>query len=79
MDANALDRWITGGRYRSEQLRATCEKCGESSAVLAESEYGATTWTPEECPACGTPWSEDTPWADDEPPEPDPYEARGYA
>lgn len=67
MNSDALDRWITGGRYEKQALRATCAECGKSSAVLAETEYGATTWTPEECPECHTPWAEDTPWEDDEP------------
>ena len=47
-----LDSWITSGRYSSSQLDVTCSKCGEATAVLSETEYGTTTWTPEECPKC---------------------------
>ncbi len=69
---NGLDAYITGGRYSSQPLVATCKACGETSAVLAETEYGATYWTPEECPACHQEWDEDTPSTDDEP-DPDRY------
>lgn len=66
LDLNALDRWITGGRYSKALIRAYCEECEEWSPVTAESEYGATYWTPEECPTCGSEWSQDATWDYDE-------------
>lgn len=69
LDRNALDRWITGGRYSAAPGWVTCKSCNERSAVLAETEYGATTWSPEECPKCGAEFSGDETWEDDEPPE----------
>ena len=65
------DAWATGGRYSRELLVALCPECEEWSPVTAESEYGATTWTPEECPRCGAEWPEDARTELDEPPEPD--------
>lgn len=76
MNLDALDRWITSGRYEKELLRVTCPECREASAVTAETEYGATTWIPEECPSCGAEWGDDPAYEPDEPPEPDPYEER---
>jgi hypothetical protein len=69
-----LDAWITGGRYNASQGLVTCPSCEEQTAVTAETEYGATTWTPEECKHCGAAFSGDEPWEDDEPPEPDPHQ-----
>lgn len=73
LDRDALDRWITGGRYRGEAIRATCSTCGSSHAVISESEFGWFSWNPDECPTCGVEWDEDTQWDADEPPEPDPF------
>ncbi len=67
MSLPGYDAWATGGRYDKQLLRATCTHCGEQNPVTAETEYGATTWTPEECPECHKPWGEDAPWEDDEP------------
>jgi hypothetical protein len=69
-----LDAHITGGRYSSCPMRVRCAECDEWTAVVAETEYGATTWTPEECgnPNCGAAFEGDEDWVDDEPPEPEP-------
>jgi hypothetical protein len=66
-----LDAWITSGRYRQERILAICGVCGEETPVLAETEYGATFWSPEECEHCGTEFDAETPYVSDEPPEPD--------
>lgn len=57
LDHDALDRYITGGRYSRENGHVTCRECGEDTIVLAETEYGATTWDPDECKHCGTQWT----------------------
>lgn len=62
VDRDRLDRWITGGRYHSEKLIVRCLHCGESSLVVAESEFGATIWIPENCPECGKSWEGNSPW-----------------
>ena len=59
LDAEALDRWITGGRYASTTIQVWCQnpECEtydvEQIEVFAQSEYGTTWWTPDECPRCG--------------------------
>jgi ribosomal protein S27E len=68
---SAYDRWATGGRYSTDRLWVECPDCEERTAVLAETEYGTTTWTPEECKTCGRAFLGDERWEDDEPPEPD--------
>ena len=65
LDRDRLDRWITGGRYNSQKLIVRCLRCEAHSLVIAESEFGATIWLPEECPICNTPWHEDTSWEND--------------
>ncbi len=70
LDRDALDRHITGGHYSKALLLVTCP-CGEQTAVDAESEYGMTTWSPEECPKCLRGFDGDEPWEDDEGPDPD--------
>lgn len=65
-----LDAWITGGRFSTSRGRVTCAACGEETLVVTETEYGSTTWEPNEC-ACGVEFDGDEPWVDDEPPEPD--------
>lgn len=67
MDRDALDRWITGGRYSRVLIVVTCPACEEQTPVEAETEYGVTTWSPEECRACGREFDGDETWADDEP------------
>ena len=69
-----LDAWITSGRYSSSLLLVTCSACGDETTVTAETEYGATTWTPEECRHCGHAFDGDEDWREDEPPDPDPYD-----
>lgn len=73
-----LDEWITGGRYDESLLDVTCPTCGEVTQVVAETEYGSTTWDREECAKCGAPFPEDVKSepADDErePPEREPDE-----
>jgi hypothetical protein len=64
-----LDSWITSGRYDSSQLDVTCSKCGEATAVLSETEYGTTCWTPEECPKCHTSFDGEESWCESEPPD----------
>ena len=63
-----LDAWITSGRYSTQWLIVTCP-CGDESEVKAETDYGATTWTPGGCAGCGRAFTGDEPWYDDEPPE----------
>jgi DNA-directed RNA polymerase subunit RPC12/RpoP len=60
-----LDEWITGGRYSSNGGEVTCEKCGAATHVVSESEYGMTTWSPEECSKCGKEFDGDEGWVDD--------------
>lgn len=67
---SGYDAWATGGRYSAAPMRVECSACGEWTPVVAETEYGATTWTPEECSNCGEPFDGDERWEDDEPPEP---------
>ena len=64
MDMNALDRWITGGRHSTAAGIVKCSGCGEWTQVVAETEYGATDWDPEECPDCGHEFTGDEPWED---------------
>lgn len=64
-----LDAWITGGRYSSCPMIVTCDVCGECTPVTAETEYGVTTWSPEECKACGVEFAGDEDWTDDEGPD----------
>ena len=67
LDPAALDRWIAGGRYRRDQdatvfcHNKACADYGEPQGVMYEEEYGAGWYTPEECPACGGEWSEESP------------------
>lgn len=67
LDRDALDRWITGGRYQCAYIEVWCQnpQCKtygiDPIEVLAETEYGGTTWTPEECPQCGGELGEDQP------------------
>ncbi len=63
------DRWATGGRYSREVIAVTCPACGEVTEVLAETEYGATDWSKEECGSCETPFPDDVMWETAEPPE----------
>lgn len=71
LDRDALDRHITGGRYRKQPIRVECGECGEWTSVLAETEYGTTEWTPDECSSCHAEFTSESKWEDDEPPEPD--------
>jgi hypothetical protein len=67
-----LDEWITGGRYEKQLLLVECPGCDVSVPVTAESEYGSTYWTPEECPDCGHVFTGEEPHGLDE--GPDPYD-----
>jgi len=66
-----LDNWITSGRYSESAGYVMCKKCGYETFVVAETEYGATTWTPEECSnkKCLHTFDGDEEWTDAEPPE----------
>lgn len=66
-ELKGLDAWITGGRYSSAYLYVTCNYCGNTNYVIAESEYGATYWTPEECKDCGECYDENTAWEEYDP------------
>lgn len=72
MDSNALDRWITGGRYSSKALVVECPACGEETPVDAETDYGATEYRPEAC-KCGRAFDGSEAQYPDEP-DPDRYE-----
>lgn len=67
MDNDALDAWITGGRYSSRRIQAwcqnpECETYGEEPIeVFAQTEYGTTWWKPDECPECGGELEEERP------------------
>ena len=58
LDPDALDRWITGGRYNGTTIQVWCQnpECEtydvEPIEVFAQTEYGMTWWTPDECPHC---------------------------
>jgi len=67
-----LDAWITSGRYSASWAWVTCRACDEQTLVHCETEYGATTWSPEECKHCDRPFDGDEPWEEDEPPVPEP-------
>ncbi len=71
LDPNALDRYITGGRFRSETLVVACPDCEQTTVVTAETEYGMTEWLPAECGSCGRSFDGSEHYEDDEPPEPD--------
>lgn len=62
---DGLDAWITSGRYSSCPMQVTCEGCGERTFVTAETEYGMTTWSPEECAHCGRGFTGDEDWEED--------------
>lgn len=72
LDPDSLDAWITGGRYDKQELEAWCvnPECAmfndKPVFVLAESEYGTTWWTPDECPVCGGELQEGRPGEEDE-------------
>lgn len=74
LDPNALDRWITGGRYSRELIVVECSKCHGDTPVSAETEYGSTYWTPEECRYCDTPFTGEEAWELDGPDEDLAYE-----
>lgn len=67
MDNDALDNWITGGRYNSTRIQVWCQnaECDtydeEPIEVFAQTEYGTTWWTPDECPVCGGELEEERP------------------
>ena len=67
MNRDALDRYITSGRYSESLMLVTCSHCGDTTRVAAETEYGATTWSPEECGKCKEPFEGDETWIEDEP------------
>lgn len=72
MSLPGYDAWATGGRYRRELIAVRCDECDEWTPVTADTEYGATEWTPDECCRCGAPFTGDEDWHDDEPPDPEP-------
>lgn len=64
-----LDAYITSGRYSKAIGWAQCPKCGNQTMVVAETEYGGTTWEPGECETkgCGHEFTGEEPWEDAEP------------
>lgn len=52
MELKGLDAWITSGRYSSSHMFVTCKSCGETTSVFSETEYGMTSWEPDECENC---------------------------
>lgn len=36
-----------------------CETCGRMATITATTELGMTSWSPEECRWCGSPWPDD--------------------
>ena len=69
-----LDAHITSSRYSRAFGLVTCPDCRIGTNVVAETEYGGTTWEPGECRVCGREFSGDEKWLDDEPDEePDIY------
>jgi hypothetical protein len=64
-----LDAWITSGRYSKDLIVVTCPTCETDTPVVAETEYGATEWSPGECSKCGRSFEGDEQWVEDEPPE----------
>jgi hypothetical protein len=74
LDRDALDRWITGGRYDEHPTTAWCSNraCGnhQGATVLHCAEYGVGWYEPEECPACGSEWLDEQQPDDDEGDEP---------
>jgi hypothetical protein len=77
LDRDALDRYITGGRYRKEHGDVQCGECEEWTPVTAETDYGATEWSPAECKHCGHEFTGEERWEDPEPPERDHHEESG--
>lgn len=71
LDRDALDRYITSGRYEKNLLVVTCPKCGEETPVTEESEYGTAEWSPGGC-KCGHEFDGTEEYCDDEPPEIEP-------
>jgi hypothetical protein len=66
VNLDALDRWITSGRYSSSWGWVTCAGCSERTLVKTETEYGCTTWSPEECSHCEEPFNGDEDWEDED-------------
>lgn len=66
LDRDALDRWITDGRYSSTVALITCPDCEEQTMVTIESEYGGSTWDPGEC-KCGREFNGEEPFEDGAP------------
>lgn len=44
----------------------TCENHADGLEIDTETEYGQTTWTPEECPRCHADWLDSQPEDDEE-------------
>lgn len=66
LDPQALDRYLTGGRYaRSTETvycwNTVCAFFSDTQEVIYGSEYGGGWYTPEECPGCGSEWHEEPP------------------
>lgn len=51
-ELRGLDAYLTGGNYSSRYLIITCPVCDDATKVEAETEYGATYWTPDSCVNC---------------------------
>lgn len=71
LDRDALDRWITGGRYSSHYDVAWCanKACvmyAREIDVKIEEEYGQGWATPEDCPTCNEPLVWEKPEEDEE-------------
>ncbi|GAH39765.1 unnamed protein product [marine sediment metagenome] len=46
------DSHITSGRYSRQEATFVCNECGNELEGIIETEYGGSTYTPEECPRC---------------------------
>lgn len=66
---SAHDLWLANYRSGYEVVYCTNPKCDlhrDGIEVRWESEYGQSWWTPEECPTCRSPWTQDQPEEEEE-------------
>jgi hypothetical protein len=62
--SSAHDRWLANYQRGIEVVWCSNPKCEIHEGAMEvqwESEYGASWWTPEECPLCGGQWLQDQP------------------
>ena len=53
MDSDALDRYITSGRYSKRSVLVKCPACEEKTQAVFTEEYGAGEIDPDVCSSCG--------------------------